>query len=112
MYKEMPSFAFDLMKGQAWVRTINYQTPFRARLTLHFWSSTTHDPGTLVGECNEYLPASPSVGYTLVEVQCAAPANTVEADLSVRANNGCSGCSDNGAGYGTVVVDRIKMTDL
>ena len=99
----------QVFKAQAWVKAVDFEKPFRSRLTIHFWRDSSHQD--FLGECNATLDANyVQTGYVMIEVSgCRAPWYTGEVDVAIRANNGCSGCADNGAGYGTVVVDRLRF---
>jgi len=104
---------FTVSPGQkysatAWVITNNYQLPFRARLVLHWWDTESH--GSFKGECGVPFNANSSqTAQSFSTGTCTVPTGAHDVAVSIGANNGCDGCPDNGAGYGTVKITRVKF---
>jgi hypothetical protein len=92
---------------RAKVKTTDFRTPFRARLTVH-WKDVNGNY-IRIGECNRSANWSDTSFHTLEDTGCRAPSNAVKMNLSIRANNGgCDPCAD-GEGYGTVGVDHLYL---
>lgn len=103
----------DTFEATAKIRAQNFSNPFRGRLVIHFWRGWETE---LTRECSIPIDASSMSGSTFVTVtkKCVVPSDkeTDVVKVGIRANNGCSGCSDNGAGYGTMAVTRFKLEVL
>ncbi len=92
---------------KASVKTIDFKTPFRARLTVH-WKDVN---GNYIsaGECNQSNTWYDNTFHTLIDTYCRAPAGATSMNIAIRANNGgCDACPP-GDGYGTVVVSHLFL---
>lgn len=97
----------EIYTGKAWVKTTNFQTPFRARLTVHWKDGNGNHINS--AECNSTGIWGDEQFHTVEIGGCRAPLDARTINLAIRANNGgCSSCPV-GFGYGTVVVDRFRF---
>jgi hypothetical protein len=101
----------ESFRAKARVNAQNFSTPFGARITISFWRGWETD---MLKECSNRISASSLTGSTPVEISkdCTLPKTITNADVvkvHIRANNGCAGCSDNGAGYGTIKVSKFTF---
>lgn len=110
MFKDFSASANQTYKAQAWVWEHSWGWPFGTRVVIHFWNSSSH--GTFLGECGtRHVADLFQNGYDEVSVSCSKTDSRIgDVDISVKANNGCSGCANNGDGYGRTDITRIRFS--